>query len=327
MVNESAPAEVSPGIWLIRLPLPFPVATVNCYLIRGREGYLLLDCGLKTRACREALAAALSSLGVAWSDIRQLVLSHIHPDHFGLAAEIQKVSGAEVLMHADEARGMTPDYFDHDFFLRHSAWLAENGVPPDESDQIAQASEGIAEFVEIVKADRTLADGDRLPVAGGELETLWVPGHSPGLLTFYFSARRLYFSTDHIIEKITPNIGLHSRSSENPLGDYLASLDRLRRLEIDCILPSHGPPFHRHREWIAATEEHHRARLERMLAAVDGAARTAYEVVLVEWGAHLSPLSERFAVSETLAHLEYLRRQGRVEARRENNLVQWRKTS
>lgn len=324
---SESPAEVSPGVWLIRLPLPFPVATLNVYLFRARQGYLLVDCGLKTRACRQALVSALDSLGVQWSDIRQLVLTHIHPDHFGLAAEIKRLSGAEILMHRVEAAGMTPSYFDHDFFQGHSAWLAENGVPPDESDQIAQASVGIAEFVEIVNPDRTLEDGDRLPVEGGELETLWAPGHSPGLLTFYLPERRLYFSSDHILEKITPNIGLHTRSSENPLGDYLASLDRLRGREIDCILPSHGPPFHGHREWIAATEEHHRARCERMLAAVSDGARTAYDVVLVEWGAHLSPLAERFAVAEALAHLEYLRRQGRVVAQREDKLVQWRRTS
>ena len=129
-MNEHPPAEVSSGVWLIRLPLPFPVATVNAYLIRGREGYLLLDCGLKTRACREALSSALASLGVSWPEIRQLVLSHIHPDHFGLAAEIQQLSGAEVLMHPVEAGGMTPDYFDHDFFLSHSAWLLTSGEMP-----------------------------------------------------------------------------------------------------------------------------------------------------------------------------------------------------
>ena len=74
----------------------------------------------------------------------------------------------------------------------------------------------------MVKVDRRLSDGDRLKVKGGELETLWTPGHSPGLLTFYFPQRKLYFSSDHMVEKITPNIGLHSHSAKNPLADYLA---------------------------------------------------------------------------------------------------------
>lgn len=323
----SSPAEVSEGVWLINLPLPFPVGSINVYLIRSADGFLLLDCGLKTKACRETLAAALSGLCVAWTGIRRLVITHLHPDHFGLAAELRRLAGCEVMLHSAEAARMSPRFMDNDFFSRHSAWLAEHGVPPDESQEIAQTSRGIEEFIDMVEIDRKLEDGDRLPIATGELEVLWTPGHSPGLLTFYDRCRKLYFSSDHIIEKITPNIGLHTHSSENPLGEYLASLDRLRPMEIDLVLPSHGHPFRGHREWIRATEEHHRARCDRMLDAVAATARTAYEVVSVEWGLHLSPLNERFAVAEALAHLEYLRRQGSVETMRENGLVRWRKAS
>ena len=89
------------------------------------------------------------------------------------------------------------------------------------------------------------------------------------------------------------------------------------------VLLSHGHPFRGHREWIAATEEHHRLRCGRLLAAVTGAPRTAYEIVGQVWGDHLSPLNERFAVAETLAHLEYLRRQGSIAAQRENGVVRW----
>jgi glyoxylase-like metal-dependent hydrolase (beta-lactamase superfamily II) len=324
-VSEHPPAEVSPGVWLIRLPLPFPVATLNVYLLRSGSGYLLLDCGLKTKACREALARALEALGVEWPQIRQLLLTHIHPDHFGLAAEIQRLSGAEILLHRAEAAWM-PRWQQEDSLSRHAAWLEEHGVAHGESGEISQAFVGVAEFIEVVETYRTIEDGERLPVEGGELQVLWTPGHSPGLLTLYWPERRLYFSSDHIIERITPNVGVHSDSAGNPLGDYLASLQRVRRLEIDCILPSHGPPFGGHRAWIDATMEHHRLRCERMLAAVAERERTAYEVAVVEWGTHLSPLAERFAVAEALAHLEYMRRGGRVEPRREGGVVRWSKT-
>lgn len=318
------PVAISEGVFLIQLPLPFPVATINVYLIRTADGFLLLDCGLKTNACRQALASALSSLGIRWPDIRQLVITHLHPDHFGLAAEVRRLSGAEVLMHPAEAARVSPRYMNNDFFSSHSQWLAENGVPADETEEIAQASRGIQEFIEMVEVDRALEDGDRLPIEGGELEVLVTPGHSPGLLTFYWARRKLYFSSDHMVEKITPNVALHTHSSENPLGDYLASLDRIRGKDIDLILPSHGHPFRGHREWIAATEQHHGDRCVRMLAAVAAEPRTAYEVVNAEWGSHLSPLNERFAVAEALAHLEYLRRAGRLTASRENGLVRWR---
>src|SRR6185369_3971408 len=150
-------------------------------------------------------------------------------------------------------------------------------------------------FFDPIAPDTLLHDGDRLPVEGGELEVICTPGHAPGLLVFYFPERRLLFSSDHIVEKITPNIGLHALTAGNPLGDYLASLDRLRPLEIDSILPSHGHVFHGHRQ-----------RCERMLATLATAPRTAHEVALAEWGNLLSPLNQRFAVAEALAHLEYL---------------------
>lgn len=323
-MTEAPALEIRDGIWLVRLPLPFPIGAVNVYLLRGRDGFLLIDCGLKTQAGRETLARALSHIGIAWTDIRQILVTHLHPDHFGLAAQARRLSGAAVLMHRVEAAWLSPRYLDNDFFSRHSEWLAENGVPPEEGDQIARASRSVAELIEMVEVDRLIEDGEQLPIAGGALETVWTPGHSPGLVTFYFAPQRLYFSSDHMLEKITPNIGLHRYSAENPLADYLASLDRLKAREIDLILPGHGQPFQGHREWIQATEEHHRDRCRRMLEAVADGEPTAYQVVGVIWGPHLSPMDERFAVAETLAHLEYLRRQGQVESRRDDGVVRWR---
>ena len=318
-------SEVSPGIWQIRLPLPFPVGVLNAYLLRSSDGFLLLDCGLKTRACRAALALALEMLRVPWKEIRRLVISHVHPDHFGLAAEVRELSGAEILMHPAEAALVAPR--GDDWLAPDGAWFKENGVPPDDLEEMLQTWIGVAEFFDPIEPDCLLHDGDRLPVEGGELEVICSPGHAPGLLVFYFAARRLLFSSDHIVEKITPNIGLHARTAGNPLGQYLASLDRLLPLEIDALLPSHGHVFRGHREWIAATAEHHRQRCERMRATLDAAPRTAHEVALAEWRNHLSPLNQRFAVAEALAHLEYLRQQGRVATVRTDGLLRWRKTS
>jgi len=325
MPDSPAAIEVSPGVWLARLPLPFPVATINVFLIQLDRGYLLLDCGMRTRACQEALAAALSLVGMEWTDIRQIVLSHLHPDHFGLAAEVKRRSGAPLAMHRVEADLVLPRWRDEDFLVRHTSWLAEHGVPAAESEQISQASRGITEFIEPVEADQKLEDGDRIPVRGGVLELIWSPGHSPGLLTLYLPQRKLYFSSDHMIEKITPNIGLHSHSAENPLADYLRSLERVHALDIDLILSSHGQPFHGHHAWIAATQEHHRTRCQQMIEALAAAPQTAYQLLAAVWGNHLSPLNQRFAVAETLAHMEYLRQQGRVAPRRAEGVVRWEK--
>src|SRR5689334_13237259 len=101
MSTPLAPREVSPGIHLLDLPLPFELAQINVYLVNLPDGYLLIDCGLKTRASLDALSAGIHALGADWRSIRQILLTHIHPDHIGLAPRLLELTGARLIMHAD----------------------------------------------------------------------------------------------------------------------------------------------------------------------------------------------------------------------------------
>jgi glyoxylase-like metal-dependent hydrolase (beta-lactamase superfamily II) len=302
--------EVAPGVYLIELPLPFSLGLVNVYLLRLREGFLLVDCGMETEPCFQALDRALEGLGVVWPDIRQLLLTHIHPDHMGLTRRLLQLTPASLLLHKD----------DHDLLQRISdevpfgAWqatvLARAGVPADMAARIVDAFAPVQTAFYRVNPNIALSGGEVLTTAGGALEVLHTPGHSAGHVCLYDREQRLLFSGDHLLEHISPNIGW--QPARDTLAEFLTSLDEIAQLDVELILPSHGAPFRGHREWISRTKQHHRDRCNRIVALLGKAGKTANEVVAALWEQRLSPFHYRFAVFEVLAHLEYLRRLGQI---------------
>ncbi len=314
---------VADDVWLIPLPLPWPLAVINVYLLKGLDGYLLMDCGLKTDASRQALQNALGELGLGWRDISQIIITHLHPDHFGAAGVVRQLSGAPILMHPLEAKLVAPRHPSQPFFADTERYLRANGVPDEVIGELRQRSQEVAEGSERLAPDGPLEEGDTLPYASGTLQVMVTPGHSPSLLSFYEASSKMLFSTDVIIEKITPNVGVHAFYGGDPLGDYLRSLERLESLEVDLILPSHGDPFRGHRQWIAATREHHRRRSEKIAKAVTGAARHGWTVAGIVWGQDRSPFERRFAMAEALSHLEHLVREQRVTRSTRDGVTYW----
>ena len=134
---------------------------------------------------------------------------------------------------------------------------------------------------------------------------------------------RVLISTDALLERITPHIGVHPFYGGDPLSEYLESLRRLGELEVDRILPSHGDPFEAHAERVEAVEQHHERRLDKIHGVVDGSRLHAYAVAGVVWGEERSLMDRRFAMAEALSHLEYLRRQGRVERLEPDGVAYW----
>ncbi len=314
--------EVLPGVYLVELPLPFALGSINVYLVRLADGYLLIDCGMDTEACFQALARGVEEAGAGWRDIREILLTHVHPDHMGLAPRLLELSGARLSMHAHDAeylRELTQTE-------RYLAWadgvMREAGVTNDIIAKIRRSSNEIHKHFHSLKPDHVLQGGEKIAASVGELEVLWTPGHSPGHVCLYGRERRVLFAGDQMLEQISPNIGW--LPDRDPLGEFLESLRELERLEVELILPSHGTPFSGHREWIRKTIAHHADRCARMLAVIDGAPKSAAEVVNVLWERTLIPFHYRFAVFEVLAHLEYLERQGRVTRIAGESIARWR---
>lgn len=313
--------EVVPGIFMIELPLPFSLGIVNVYLVRLEAGYLLIDTGMQTDACFDALARALEGLGVDWTDIRRILLTHIHPDHIGLAARLLRLTGAPLDLHrADDellAHVTNTDV--------HSGWqqevLTSAGVSPEMRARVHSAMFEIQQTFERLVPARLLCGGETIPVAQGLLEVIWTPGHSPGHVCLYDRERRVLISGDHILQHISPNIGW--QPGHDALGEFLSSLDRIAALDVDLILPSHGAPFTGHREWVRKTHEHHAERCARILELIDGGASTAHLIAEKLWNRRLTPFHYRFAIYEVMAHLEYLERRGAVRADRTAPAYVW----
>ena len=224
------------GAWLIRLPLPWKsLPSVNAFVFRQADGWLLLDSGLHSDETFAAFDEAFAQIGLGWTAIRRIVISHMHPDHVGGAARARKLSGAPIHMQPDEARWLAPRDAADDFFQATERHLLSHGVPADAVEHMKQEARGVADGMQRFYADESVDAGDTFNYEGGRLEVLRAPGHSLELLCFLDRANRTLYSTDAILEKITPNIGVQPFSSANPLGQYFDTLATLGIRDIKFL--------------------------------------------------------------------------------------------
>lgn len=319
--NLTAFREVYSGVLSLALPLPFELESVNVYLVALPAGYLLIDCGMQTEPAFETLRAAMEERGLEWREIRQILLTHMHPDHMGLAARLLELTGAQLAMHQAEAAHLHLVAGAN----RRIPWLDEaysqSGVPHGLEIKMDEHFAGIRENFRHLAPDLLLTGGENLETSLGPLEVIWTSGHSPGHICLYSRERKLLFSGDQILENITPNIAW--QPGRDMLAEFLESLALLSELDVDLILPSHGEPFRGHRAWIAATVGHHGERCEQILKLLEQSPSTAYQMVGQMWRRTLSPINHHFAIFEVMAHLEYLRRRGKVQHRGQNGALEW----
>ncbi len=307
---------IAADIVQVRLPLPFALNHVNCYLLAGPEGWTLVDAGLNTPEARAAWDSALAELGIGWDDVAQVVLTHMHPDHFGLAGWVQQRTGLPVALspvEQEQARLM----------WQENGWRAaavaeywrQGGMTGDVAGAIsAQTARLRTMTLPHPTSYLSILPGEEVRLGARTFRTLHAPGHSDGQLLFYDPADRLLLCGDHVLLSITPNIGLWPSSEADPLGRYLVSLAELQSLDVRLALPGHGRSI---TDWpgrLAELQAHHAERLAAMQEAV-GSGATALEVSRRVFDfTKFSQHEVRFAVAETLAHLEYLARRGRLFA-------------
>lgn len=298
---------IAPDIFLVELPLPFALNHVNCYLLRGPAGWTIVDTGLHTPAGEAGWRAAFAELAIAPGQISQIVLTHFHPDHFGMAGWLQELSGAPVLMapreivQARQVWGKPAEASDTmvPMFVAH-------GVPDELVASISAMVEELRAHTRPHPELTPLLPGAELEMGERRFRALPAPGHSDGQLLFYDAAGRLALCGDHVLIKITPHIGYWPESEPDPLGRYLASLESLASLELDLALPGHGRPIEDWAGRLAELRAHHEQRLALMLNSIEGSA-SAYEVArrVFDFGRY-TPHEMRFAIAETIAHLELL---------------------
>lgn len=304
----------------ISLPLPFALKIIQAYVVEGNDGITLIDTGLHNREDIETWERARKEMGWNWQDVEKIVLTHYHPDHYGSAGTLQEWTGAPVYVsQTDAEQAMLFWREDSDQPETMAAFYVKHGLEEEWAKQIPDHLRSFRKWVEPHPQPTYIAGGETIRLGNRIYQVLHTPGHADGHLSFYDPEREWLIGGDFLLPKISPNISLWPGCDPNPLRTYLATLDRLTDLPVKKVFPSHGPVFEHYRVRIEELKAHHNARLKEMLDfVVKDSPKTAKEVCDFVFGSNLSIHNLRFALSETLAHLEYLRSEGTLKMVEEN---------
>ncbi|MFN2593295.1 MAG: MBL fold metallo-hydrolase [Actinomycetota bacterium] len=311
--------EPAPRVFRLVLPLPFPgLDRVNAYLLADDDAPVLVDCGIYSPSEDsdhgwDDLVVAVAACDVDVHDIARLVVTHPHIDHYGMAARLVKETGCEVWMH--EAAHEDLEVYEHpeEVIERVRHMLSEHGVPPDELEELT-AFENWRPYVSgIVEATTQLKGGEAFTTGGREWQIVWTPGHARAHVCLWTADDSTLISGDHLLPSITPHIDYEGGDDEDPLGDFLASLERIEELAPKLVLPGHGRPFDDGAERARAIARHHDRRLGAIIQVIRRNPASAREITDEIFGTTLLNFQRRLAMGEALAHLAYLQRRGEVE--------------
>jgi glyoxylase-like metal-dependent hydrolase (beta-lactamase superfamily II) len=311
-------AVVADGVWLTSLPFPTPLRFSFSYLVETAGGLVVVDLGWDTDESWHRFLTGLARAGRRLDDISGVVVTHVHPDHYGLAARVRHTTDAWIAVHPGERPQLALDQPAAQQRIEDMAgWLRRCGSPEGEIDALRGETAQLTAAFPSVLPDLDLADGKPVPGTDGALVALHTPGHTPGSTCFHDRERGAVFTGDHVLPRITPNVSKRPTSDEDPVADYTGSLRRIRTLDAEgglFALPGHEWGFRGLGRRAEEIEQHHEERLAEMEAAVRAGGSTVWEVALaVGWSRpfdHLSPRARRSAIGETYSHLFRLRESG-----------------
>jgi glyoxylase-like metal-dependent hydrolase (beta-lactamase superfamily II) len=303
---------VLPGVWRLRLPLPWPgVPHCNAWAIAAGDGIVLVDTGMHEPGSMGHLERALDQVGLKLEHVRLLVCTHAHSDHYGEAATIVERTGCELWIHPkyEHVRLAATDY---DAALERRIEIAlQSGVPrePLEAYRESQRGRGIG-IAGLVPPDRELVPGVVVDTDLGEWTVHETPGHAPSHVCLFQPERRLLISGDHLLGRVS--LYYDFGHTPDPAGEFLRSLDVVDALDARLCLPGHGRTFTDVRAHVEANRAAVRERLDRVREVVGNGSGplTAYEAVPLVYGQPVTPMTANWWLSETLAYLTHLEREG-----------------
>ena len=289
------------GIRRVTLPLPTRPGHVHAYLLPGDEGWTLVDTGVGLPDAKAAWALELEQAG---GRVATIFVTHFHPDHVGAAADLHELTGARVVQGSLDYAQCELVWGNPAWSERLVGWFELQGAPEDVTAELVGQSSVYRPFVRYQRDPLLVEAGEH--VDGWEL--IPAPGHADGQLCLLKDG--VLVAADHLLGRITPTVGLWPASRPDPLGDYLAALDRTIELAPRIALPGHGDPIDDPAGRAHELKEHHRLRLEEATGLLGAEPQTGYAVSLALFGAELPPAGRRFAIAETLSHLERLVHEG-----------------
>lgn len=308
--------ELYPGLFRTIIPIPNnPLKELNCYIIKGPDRNLIIDTGMNRPECEEVIMANVKELSLDLTKT-DIFVTHMHADHSGLIAHLASDSSKVFCSPQDEPM----INLEESFFDKMRGFIPLGGFPAEDFDLAVRMHPGFKYHCREYIHFTLLEDGDQLQYGDYNLTVVATPGHTAGHLCLYEPDKKILFSGDHILGDITPNISLHT-AGEDPLTDYLASLEKIRRLALDNVLPAHRSLIPDGYARIEELKKHHAVRANEVLEILaDGRELNAYQVAAeMTWDMTYDsfeefPISQKwFAAGEALAHLKYLETQGKLK--------------
>ncbi|GAE24557.1 hypothetical protein JCM9140_495 [Halalkalibacter wakoensis JCM 9140] len=275
----------------ITFDLPFLLDHVHCFLAENEEGLTLIDTGLHSTEIIKHTAN---------KPINRIILTHSHPDHIGGAVSVQEKTGAKIWMTKKENDACQKLWGDSKIPLQ--PFYRESGLDEEAVENLCSVKPPIANGPQ---ADHFLREGDRIQFGKYMYRVIETPGHSDGLICLFNEERGVLFSTDHILQGISPNISFRQSGDQNPLGSFLESLSKIKKLEVEWAIPSHGAPFTNVKKRIEELELHHMKRLDEIHEVIKHS-MSAATVCQQIFPKYFATNQLRFALGEVLSHLEYL---------------------
>lgn len=314
------PTEIAPGILWLRLALPFRLDHVNVYVIRDGVGYAIFDTGIFDETTRAVWTTLLA--GALDGPITRIIVSHYHPDHAGMAGWLAERTGAPVLMPATEyltslVLMLDPAALDSEPYRN---FYRAHGLDAATTDSLLTLGNRYLKMVApLPRTYRRLIAGETLLIDRTAFGVTTAGGHAPEQAMLHAPARNLLLCADQVLARISPNIGVDAHDPDgDPLGIYLRSLATLRATipAETLVLPGHNLPFHGLHTRIDELTTHHQARCDAIEAACRVKPYNVQELMPVIFRRPIDdPHQMGFAFSEALAHVNYMRRTGRLEQR------------
>ncbi|MGD0803835.1 MAG: MBL fold metallo-hydrolase [Candidatus Bathyarchaeia archaeon] len=317
--------QVADGVYQFKVPMKHnPLGFTYSYFLK--ESKTLIDTGIPDWGSFNALERQLSEQGTRIKDLERVIITHMHNDHVGLIEYIRQSVDVETIAHRiAEERQLEQIRVYKDMYKNTSEELQLMGGGSFQQF-LSRFEHAFIEDSEPLRLDKLLEDGDTIDLSGVKLKVIWTPGHAAEHICLHDTDRRILFSGDHVLPKITSHVSLHTWENRDPLRDYLNSLNKVKDLPVDLILPGHETNFTDLRGRVTQLLAHHEARLTEVKEALNSGKSTIFDVAgTIHWDSRPWRLmdfwTKRMAAAETYAHLVYLRNKGEVkETIKENTL-------
>ncbi|PZE21394.1 MBL fold metallo-hydrolase [Paenibacillus xerothermodurans] len=310
------------GFYLIEIPIPVPLKTVNCYVTKSERGWHLIDTGFHTEEAKAAWRHALAEMHISPRDVVEIVVTHFHPDHMGLAGWLQEYTGAPVKISAEGQALVQHLWIDKQEAELFGGFAYEHGMQPRDRETVQDYLNGFSKYIRPIPEFTVFEEGERF-VWANEYTAISTPGHADGHMIFHSSHTGVVVAGDLLLPKITPNVGYFPGFQANPLKAFINSLRKIQSYRLDTVLSGHRYIYSNGNQRADELIRHHDKRLLEIIALLE-AASTATQVsekLFAHFSKALDPLQLLFALQETVAHLIYLRDAGVVHCSKNSSGV------